>query len=649
MKISTILDHIDSRHMALPEFQRGYVWNRDQVRSLFDSLYRRHPVGGLLVWVTESKTAVHRGDGLLTAGEVNLLLDGQQRMTSIYGAVRGNPPKFFDGNARAFTDLRFNLDTETFSFYQPLKMKDDPLWIDVTELMKKGTEGLGEFVSRLLQDPMLAPKVGTYVSRLSSLLAITDIDLHVDEVTGSDKTLDIVVDIFNRVNSGGTKLSKGDLALAKICADWPEARGTMKAKLAEWEKEGYFFSLDWLLRSVNTVLTGEAKFQFLHDKTAEEIRHALNRANIEIDRCLNFIGGRLGLDHDRVFFSRFAVPVMVRYLDKHNGTISEQERDKLLFWFIQAGMWGRFSGSTESYIDQDLEAISGDNGSLDKLLEQLRLWHGGLRVEPGNFTGWSLGARFYPVLYMLTRMGKARDWGTGLPLKANLLGKMSQLEVHHIFPKAQLYRRNHKKPEVNALANFCFLTKETNLDIRDRLPQDYFPEIEENHPGALESQWIPINPELWKVENYPAFLEMRKALLTEETNRQLAELLHGDTRWLEGTAPIEQEAPAVLGGITGEDEEEDLEATNTWVKEQGLPSGVLSYEFSDPDTGDQKAVFDLAWPNGIQKELSQPVALLLNEPAETIALANMAGFRCFTSAEDLKRYVNEEILMEAVA
>ena len=74
MKVSTILDHIDSGHMALPEFQRGYVWNRDQVRGLFDSLYRRHPVGGLLVWATESQTAAHRGDGALVAGVVKLLL-----------------------------------------------------------------------------------------------------------------------------------------------------------------------------------------------------------------------------------------------------------------------------------------------------------------------------------------------------------------------------------------------------------------------------------------------------------------------------------------------------------------------------------------------------------------------------------------------
>ena len=77
MKISTILDHIDIGHMALPEFQRGYVWNRDQVRGLFDSLYKRHPVGGLLVWATESQTATHRGDGQLAAGVVKLLLDGQ--------------------------------------------------------------------------------------------------------------------------------------------------------------------------------------------------------------------------------------------------------------------------------------------------------------------------------------------------------------------------------------------------------------------------------------------------------------------------------------------------------------------------------------------------------------------------------------------
>ena len=644
MKILTILDHIDSGHMALPEFQRGYVWNRDQVRGLFDSLYRRHPVGGLLVWATESKTAAHRGDGPQAAGIVKLLLDGQQRMTSLYGVVRGHAPKFFDGNAQAFSGLRFHLGTETFAFYQPVKMQDDPLWIDVTSLMKGGNAGLGGLIAQLSADPVHVANVGAYVGRLGALLGVTEIDLHIEEVTGQNKTLDVVVDIFNRVNSGGTKLSKGDLALAKICAEWPEARDSMKAKLKEWNAAGYQFNLDWLLRSVNTVLTGEAKFSYLHDKGALDIQDGLKRANKHIDACLNLIAGRLGLDHDQVFFGRFGVPVMVRYMDTNKGSLDAKERDKLLFWFAQAGMWGRFSGSTETFIDQDLAALEGPNGGLDTLLEQLRLWHGGLRVEAGHFTGWSLGARFYPVLYMLTRMGEARDWGTGLPLRASLLGKMSRLEVHHIFPKAQLYKLKHRRPDVNALANFCFLTKDTNLNISDRLPEAYFPEIEAKHPGALASQWIPTNPALWKIDRYPDFLEARKALLAAEANRRFEELLHSDTRWMGKAAPvIEAEAPT-MGGVTSEVEEAELESLNDWVESQGLPRGQIGFDYADPATGAQKALFDLAWPEGLQAGLTAPVAMLLNESADILALASGAGFRCFTSSADLRAYVETEIL-----
>ncbi|QMV00855.1 DUF262 domain-containing protein [Devosia sp. D6-9] len=642
MKISTILDHIDSGHMALPEFQRGYVWGSEQVRGLFRSLYRRRPVGGLLVWATEANTAALRGDGPTAAGIVKLLLDGQQRMTSLYGVVRGRPPKFFDGNAQAFTGLHFNLETENFAFYQPVAMKGDPLWIDVSALMKAGTTGLGIHLAKLSANPENAAKISDYAGRLSTLLGIVDIDLHIEEVTGPDKTLDVVVEIFNVVNSGGTKLSKGDLALAKICAEWPDARDQMKAKLKEWAEAGYHFNLDWLLRSVNTVLTGEAKFSYLHDKGSLDIQDGLKRASKHIDTSLNLIAGRLGLDHDQVFFGRFGVPIMVRYLDKH-GIMDAKTRDKLLFWFAQAGMWGRFSGSTETVIDQDLAALEGPNGGLDALLEQLRLWHGGLRVEPGHFTGWSLGARFYPVLYMLTRMGGACDWGNGVELKASLLGKMSRLEVHHIFPKAQLYNRHHRRADVNALANFCFLTKDTNLKISDRLPEVYFPEIEEAHPGALASQWIPMEKDLWKAERYLDFLEARKALLAAEANTRFQDLLHGDAQWLQGAFPVPA-AATPIGGIIGEFEERELERLNEWVEARGLPRGQIAFDYADPDTGAQKAVFDLAWPDGLQPGLTGPVAVLLNETGDVLALASAAGYRCITSAEDFRAYVQSEIL-----
>ena len=218
MKVSTILDHIDSGHIALPEFQRGYVWSRDQVRGLFSSLYRRHPVGGLLVWATESGAAPHRGDGPSVAGIAKLLLDGQQRMTSIYGVVRGKAPDFFDGDPQVFTGLHFHLDREEFSFYKHALMQNDPLWIDVIKLMQ---ENVAVFMKEIMKVPEYSDRFEEFLNRLNDRHGIQNAVLHVEEVTGQDKTLDIVVDIFNRVNSGGTKLSKGDLALARICAECP--------------------------------------------------------------------------------------------------------------------------------------------------------------------------------------------------------------------------------------------------------------------------------------------------------------------------------------------------------------------------------------------------------------------------------------------
>jgi hypothetical protein len=153
---------------------------------------------------------------------------------------------------------------------------------------------------------------------------------------------------------------------------------------------------------------------------------------------------------------------------------------------------------------------------------------------------------------------------------------------------------------------------------------------------------------LWKLKNYREFLQARKELLAEEANRCLERLLHGETQWLEGAAsPLA--APPVPGGVSSEEEEEHLEALNAWVLQQGLPRGEISYDFADPTSGEQRAVFDLAWPNGVQEELSSPVAVLLNEGAEVLAVAGQAGYRCFTTAEDFKRYIEEEILATAGA
>ena len=652
MKISTILDQIDLGTMALPKFQRGYVWNREQVRGLMNSLYRKFPIGSLLVWIVQSDEALTRGDGPIIPGVVNLLLDGQQRITSLYGIVRGKAPIFFDGDKKIITGLYFHLEDEVFEFYQPVKMKDDHLWVNVTEVMQ---EGAVSAFSKLSTKIDVQPKMTEYLGRLNAIDQIKEIELHNEKITGQDKTVDIVVEIFNKVNSGGTKLSKGDLALAKICASWPEARDEMKNRLQKWRGAGFDFTLEWFLRNINAILTGEALFSALKDVDTTTFRNGLLEAEKKIDGLLNLISSRLGLDHDRVLGGRGALPLLSKYLSKHGTTrLDHKERDKLLYWYVHTFLWGRYAGSTESMLRQDLLLIQEKEGALDRLIENLRKSRGDLRVHEQDVSGWSKGARFYPLIYLLTRVCGSKDWGTGVELSFHMLGKLSTLQVHHIFPKAYLYEKDYARPDVNAIANFTFQTQETNLWIGKRAPEEYFEEVEKNHPGALASHWIPMDKELWKRDRYLDFIAERRKLIANAANEFLESLYHGKVP--ERETPVEditlRKIEAVPDRIVSDEEEELILECALWVESMGLPPGEIEYELCDEDTGEVLAVLDLAWPDGLQPGLSHPVALLINEGKDVEKIVNQGGYLYFTAVDDLKKYIRKEFLAtpeEAVA
>src|SRR6266567_333817 len=534
MKITTILDQIDLGSMALPEFQRGYVWNRDQVRDLMQSLYRRYPVGSLLVWITRTESMSIRGDGPVAPSVVELILDGQQRITTLYGIIRGRSPKFFDGNPQAFTGLYFHLDEEIFEFYGPLKMK---------------------------------------------------------------------------------------------------------ACVKRWEQAGFFFDLDWLLRNITTILTSQAMFSALKDIDTPSFQEGLQQAEKTCNYLLNMISGRLGLDNDRVLGGRYAFPVMTCYLAHNGGRLQDaRQRDKLLYWYIQSFLSGRFTGSTETALNQDLRMLDDTSTALDRLMEQLRLSRRDLRIRPEDFAVSSLGARFYPMLYMLTRVRSARNWGDGLPLSAHLLGKLNALQVHHIFPKAILYKHGYPQADVNAIANFCFLTQGANLDISAKEPVIYFKEIEEKYPGALASQWIPMDHALWKVERYKDFLAERRKLLADAANEFLDALLTVTPVKVDYPTELTQVATTVSG-----EENDELQNLVSWAIASGFPKPELNFEVCDINTGEVLTIVNAAWPKGLQEGYSQPIALILDADDQKAAMLNQAGYRFFTSIEAIRRYLKEQI------
>ncbi|MYH44118.1 MAG: DUF262 domain-containing protein [Acidimicrobiaceae bacterium] len=491
VEISAILSNIKYNNYSLPEFQRGYVWRREDVRSLFDSLYRRYPVGGFLVWTTQPDPQMVRGASNPGAA-VKLLLDGQQRATSLYGVIRGEVPAFFRGDKNAFEGLYFNVKSETFEFYGPVKMRDDPLWVSVTEVFE--TDDVNKIVNKIVESMSSQEHdmkvMLEYGSRLNKLRNIQNVSLHIEEISGEDRTIDEVVDMFNRVNSGGTKLSSADLALARLCAHSPDVRNELLRHLGEWGKAGYRFRQEWLLRCATAVATNRASFNSLRGVNPDDFSVALKKAVESIDFLLNLLKSRLGIDHHRVVSGPYALVALARLVSDRGGSISDvPEQCRMLYWYVSCFIWGRHSGSTETRMQSDLDAL--DKDGIGGLIDELVKWRGGLEVRPGDFDGSTIGARFYPLLYILTRVFDAHDLDNGLSLSHGMFGYKSQLHVHHIFPKKRLYAEGYSLGQVNGSGQLLLAHRGVQLAHRLRRSGGVFCAGREEHPRRAR---IPVDP-----------------------------------------------------------------------------------------------------------------------------------------------------------
>jgi hypothetical protein len=284
-------------------------------------------------------------------------------------------------------------------------------------------------------------------------------------------------------------------------------------------------------------------------------------------------------------------------------------------------------------ISRHYEAV--ERAGIDGLISSLERWRGGnLGIGGQDFEGFGRGSRFYPLLYLLTRVLGARDLCSGLELKSTMLGHLASLQVHHIFPKARLYEAGYSRGQVNAVANFCFLTQDCNLTIGKRRPVDYFPEVEVAHPGALASQWIPADPALWRIDRYPDFLAARRELLADAASSFLDQLRSGT-----GTATavtLERIEVSVA------DEDDDRVAQVTALVEELAAAGyarpVLDGEIADPESGAVLGVAEAYWPDGLQAGQGGPVVLELDPADANLARLEELGYEVFTSVHALRGF-----------
>jgi hypothetical protein len=246
----------------------------------------------------------------------------------------------------------------------------------------------------------------------------------------------------------------------------------------------------------------------------------------------------------------------------------------------------------------------------------------------------TMGSRFYPLLYLLTRVGSAQDLLTGITLQKQLLGNLSSLQVHHIFPKKVLKDAGFRRGEINAVANFCFLTQESNLIISKREPKDYFEQvIEQASEETLSSQWIPLDRNLWEIENYREFLEARRELLAQASNSFLNSLLTGKAEELSLprlAAPEDEESM---------ERKAEIDPLISDLSEYGVVPPQRDVEIFHPDTSELLSIVEAYWPDGLQPGLGEPVLLELDKREVDEEKMDDLDAKVFYSISRLKRYV----------
>ena len=274
MKIRELVDGIRKQDVVLPEFQREYVWSREQAKQLMVSLTKEYPVGSLLFWKTDDPPELKNVEAAPEKlGTLNVTLDGQQRLTTLYIFLTGEVPPYYQ-ERDIQTDPRnlyFDLATGDFQYYQSSRMKGNPLWWSVIECYKNPDINVFEIAQQQTEESSEAFQLAhRYNENLNRLRQIKDMELSVQTVP-SQASLNDAIDIFDRVNSKGTKLTDADLALTHVTGRWSQARRELKKKIDDLDNRNFQFDLTFMTRALTGVVVNRALYETIHEQPREKL------------------------------------------------------------------------------------------------------------------------------------------------------------------------------------------------------------------------------------------------------------------------------------------------------------------------------------------------------------------------------------------
>lgn len=557
--VEELVSMIERGELRLPEMQRQYVWRSTRVRDLLDSLYRGYPSGAILIWETDEDVPMQEFAISQQANPykgTRLLLDGQQRLTSLSAVIRGEPVMV--RRRKRPIELLFNLehpdelsevtevdengieeeDTEdndeienddvdsnedelqrrfdrmTF-VVATRKLEQLPHWVKVSDVFK--SDNNVPFMKRAGVSDFDDPRCEKYTKRLAKL---RDIRKYVYRMDVLERTLSYneVTEIFVRVNSLGAKLRSSDLALAQITAKWRHSLQTFLDFRNDCAKLGFDLELGIHLRNLIVFATEQSRFLTVGNLSVEKLKTSWTASCEGMRFAINFLKNNVGIESEVLLSSPFILAAIAYFGHVRGYKMEAEEAQKLRYWVLTANAKGHYSrGSSETILDQDL-AIIRQGGKVQELIDKLRQQVGRLAIEPEELEGRNQRSALFKTMFIAFRDAGAKDWHSNLVIALDHSGVQHYLQFHHIFPKAFL-RKHYASREVDDIANLAFIGGSTNRSISDKSPAEYLPRfIGQLGPEIFAAQAIPTNAELLELSSYKAFLAERRNRIAQKLN-----------------------------------------------------------------------------------------------------------------------------------
>lgn len=553
----TLIQNIEMGIIGLPDIQRPFVWKDRKVRELFDSMYKGYPVGYFLFWANAN---IDGTKGIGTEKKQKhpslLIVDGQQRLTSLYAVIKGEPI-VRDNYTKDTIQIAFNPLESKFEIPDAAIRRDPRFYHNISDIWQPNVniiKIINQFLDNLRKSVDLSEgdeeKIQNAFINLKNLESYPFSALELS----ADISEEQVADVFVRINYQGQTLNQADFILTIMSVFWDKGRVDLEefCRLCRTPSKDTVSPFNYLidpdpaqmlrvsvglafrrakLQSVYSILRGkDLDTGIFSEERREDQFRLLQTAQEKVLQVQNW--------HEFIKAIKQAGFARQDYISSNNNLlysyvfflIGREDLNMDLYelknlisrWFFMVSLTGRYTNSPESAMESDLAKLRTIKSAhefkttLEEIIQsQLTndFWEFTLPLNMATSSSRSPSLfAYYASLYIMDAYGLFSKLKVSDLLQEGLKSNKSALERHHLFPKAWLEKNGVTDQTArNQIANYALVEWSDNINISDSHPREYLPKYIDRLNGAKESMyyWHAL-PENWQELPYDEFLLLRR-------------------------------------------------------------------------------------------------------------------------------------------